>query len=276
VAVSILRMSMPVQYTVRRDSEGFFNYLYNYSDPQEMLRDIAYRELVKQAVHFDYKKIMGEQRREVAEILERLIQQKCNEMELGVEIVFVGLQDVHPPTESEVAATFQDVATAEQQRDTLIQMARIGAARELVAVAGDVERAEKISALILKKGELGTGAEQEREIVDREIQQYMLGDSEAGITPIQGQAGELLHKARADAQDSVNRAAAKANTFQLERIAYEASPRLYKMRKVLETLSEKLDDVRKYVVVVDAEKTNLTIQLDEQESAGLEIIESPQ
>ncbi len=81
--------------------------------------------------------------------------------------------------------------------------------------------------------------------------------------------------AEAGPQDSVNRAAAKANTFQLERVAYEASPRLYKMRKVLEALSEKLDKVRKYVVVVDPEKTNLIIELVEQESAGLEIIESP-
>ena len=48
------------------------------------------------------------------------------------------------------------------------------------------------------------------------------------------------------------------------------------MRKVLEALSEKLDKVRKYVVAVDPEKTNLIIVLDEQESAGLEIIESPQ
>ena len=276
VAVSILRMSMPVQYTVQRDAEGFFNYLYNYSDPQEMLRDISYRELVKQAVHFDYQKIMGEQRAEVTEILERLIQEKCNEMKLGIDIVFVGLQDVHPPTESDVAATFQDVATAEQQRDTLIQMARIEATKELVRVAGNVGRAEKINALILQKDELGTGDELQREILDREIDQYMLGDSEAGIRSIQGDAGELLYKARADAQKSVNRAAAKANTFQLERIAYEASPRLYKMRKVLEALSEKLDNVRKYVVVVDPEKTNLIIVLDEQESAGLEIIESPQ
>ena len=276
VAVSILRMSMPVQYTVKRDSEGFFNYLYNYSDPQEMLRDISYRELVKQAVHFDYQKIMGEQRAEVTAILDRLIQEKCNEMKLGIDIVFVGLQDVHPPTESDVAATFQDVATAEQQRDTLIQMARIEAAKELIKVAGDVGRAEKINALILQKDELGTGDEQQREIVDREIQQYMLGDSEVGIRPIQGEAGELLQIARADAEDSVNRAAAKANTFQLERVAYEASPRLYKMRKVLEALSEKLDNVRKYVVVVDPEKTKLIIVLDEQESAGLEIIESPQ
>ncbi|MCH8965968.1 MAG: hypothetical protein IIB58_13480, partial [Planctomycetes bacterium] len=276
VAVSILRMSMPVQYTVRRDSEGFFNYLYNYSDPQEMLRDISYRELVKQAVHFDYQKIMGEQRAEVTAILERLIQQKCDEMKLGIDIVFVGLQDVHPPTESDVAATFQDVATAEQQRDMLVQMARIGATRELVSVAGNVGRAEKVNDLILQKDELGIDDEQQREILDREIQQYMLGDSEMGIRPIQGEAGELLQIARADAEDSVNRAAAKANTFQLERVAYEASPRLYKMRKVLEALSEKLDNVRKYVVVVDPEKTKLIIVLDEQESAGLEIIESPQ
>ena len=275
VAVSILRMSLPVHYVVRQDGEGFFDYLYNYADPQTMLRDIAYRELVKQAVHFDYQKIMGEQRKEVTETLHRLIQAKCDEMELGLEIVFVGLQDVHPPTENDVAATFQQVATAEQRRDTLIQSAHVGETRELVGVAGDVRRARKLDALIQEKDQLAVDQFDRRRAIDREIERYMLGDLEAGILPVWGEAGEKIQKARADAQDKVSSAAAKVNTFKLERIAYEASPRLYKTRKVLDALSGRLDNVRKYVLLVDPEKTNIIIELHEQDTSGLEIIESP-
>lgn len=275
VAVSILRMSLPVHYTVRHDGEGFFDYLYNYADPQTMLRDIAYRELVKQAVHFDYQKIMGEQRKEVTETLHRMIQAKCDEMELGLEIVFVGLQDVHPPTESDVAATFQQVATAEQRRDTLIQTAHVAETRELVGVAGDLRRAEKLDALIQEKDQLAADQLDRRRAIDREIERYMLGDLEAGILPVWGEAGEKIQVARAEAQDKVSSAAAKVNTFKFERIAYEASPRLYKTRKILDALAGRLDNVRKYVLVVDPEKTNIIIELREQETAGLEIIESP-
>ncbi len=276
VAVSILRMSMPVHYTVRSDPNGFFDYLYNYADPQTMLQDIAYRELVKQAVHFDYQKIMGEQRKEVTDKLQRLIQEKCDEMKLGLEIVFVGLQDVHPPTESDVAATFQKVATAEQQRDTLIQSAWVDYTKELVSVAGDVRRAEKIYEVIEKKDQLSADDVEPRRAIDRELEQYMRGDPDAGISPIRGEAGQTIQEARAEAQDKISRAAAKVNTFRLERVAYEASPRLYKMRKVLQALSGELDKVRKYVVVVDPETTDIIIELVEQESAGLEIIESLQ
>ena len=84
---------------------------------------------------------MGGQRAEVTGVLETFVQKKCDEMALGLEIVFVGLQDVHPPTENDGAAAFQKVATAEQRRDTLIEAARVDYAKELVGVAGRVRRA---------------------------------------------------------------------------------------------------------------------------------------
>lgn len=275
VAVSILRMSMPVQYTVRSDPEGFFDYIYNYAEPRAVLRDIAYRELVKQAVHFDYQKIMGEQRGEVTERLEKLIQEKCDEMELGLKIVFVGLQDVHPPTESEVAATFQKVATAEQQRDTLIKSARVDYTKELVGVTGNVRRAEHIYELLQRRDLLPPDDAEQRQAITRELEQSMLGDLQAGVAPVQGEAGQIIQMALADAHDKINQAAAKVNTFRLELAAYEASPRLYEMRKVLGAISGQLDNVRKFVVVLDPENTNVMIQFVEQEAAGLEIVESP-
>lgn len=274
VAVSILRMSMAVHYRVKDDAAGFFDYLYNYENPQAMLRDIAYRELVKQAVHFDYQKIMGEQRAEVTEKLETFIQKKCDAMALGLEIVFVGLQDVHPPTENDVAATFQKVATAEQQRDTLIEAARVDYAKELVGVAGHVRRAEKLYALIQEKDQLGAQDSERLAAVERDLERYTRGDLDAGILPVLGEAGQRIQLARADAEDEISRALAKVNTFRLERVAFEASPRLYKMRKVLAALSQELDGVRKYVVIVDPENTSVIIEYDERETSGLEIIES--
>ena len=53
---------------------------------------------------------------EAASTLRDRIQAVANARELGVHIVFVGLQDIHPPTGSDVAATYEKVVGAGQSR----------------------------------------------------------------------------------------------------------------------------------------------------------------
>jgi len=307
VAVSVLRISMPVQYHVKKQTEGFKNYIYNFEDPRQMLKDIAYRELCKQAVNFDYKKVMSEERGQVAEKLMENIQSECDRMSLGVDIIYVGLQEVHPPTEGDVAQAFQAVATAQQQKETLIQSAKIVYTGALVATAGEEIRAERIDAFIevkdlvdSKKPEqalqridelLNSSKEKYSELVpirerlasgeeasliveqmETHIRDNMLGNTDKNIMPIRGVAGELLARARANALAKVNNAASLAINFELENKAFQASPRLYKMRKALQILSGELDQVRKYVVMVDATKTNVIIEIDEKDTTGLEIV----
>ncbi len=266
VPVSILRISMPVQYRVRRTEVA--DYLYNYSDPDKMLRDVAARELAREAVHFDYSRIMAEQRGAVASHLKSAIQSKVDELGLGLEVMYVGLQEIHPPTESGVAATFQQVATAEQQRETLIQAARIQYDRELIKVAGDVELAERINNQIERLGGASADAD------DDDLRTMFLGDG--AFLAVQGHAGEVLSRARAESLKSVSAAASKAGTFELELVAYDASPELYKTRKLLHTLSSELDKVRKYVLLVDTEETRIIFEMNEEESAGIEILEQGQ
>lgn len=276
VAVSILRVSMPVQYHVKKSAEGVFDYLYNYKDPAGLLRDIAYRELVKRAVHFDYQGIMGPQRMQAAEELAKAIQRKSDEMRLGFEIMYVGLQDVHPPHEGEVAATFQKVATAEQEKHRLIQEAEIEETIDLNAVAGDVSRARAIDAKIREIDALSPSDSQKHADLDAEVKRLVLGDLEAvpPVYPVRGQAGQALAEARARALQAVQDAAGKAKNFDLELAAFRASPRIYKMRKTLRMLSEEMDGIRKYVIMVDPETTKVIVEFNEMSTSGLEIIDT--
>jgi regulator of protease activity HflC (stomatin/prohibitin superfamily) len=272
VAVSILRVAMPVQYRIRKD--GLIDYLYNYEDPQALLRDIAQRELVKQAVSFDYQRIMAEQRETVSHQLQEDIQARCDDMRLGLEIVFVGLHDIHPPTESQVAATFQKVATAEQQRQALIQRAEIDYAKTLIDTAGDVGRALYIDEIIRRRSALPVEDTTGRQAADDEFRRYMLGDAQTGVQPIRGNSGQILAEARAQAVRMTSEAAAKAATFELELAAYQASPELYMTRKLLQAVSSELDHIRKYVLVVNPETTQVVIELDETQAGGLEILDT--
>jgi regulator of protease activity HflC (stomatin/prohibitin superfamily) len=272
VAVSILRVSMPVQYRVK---DGCLSdYLYNYVEPDRLLRNVAYRELVKQAVNFDYQKIMSEQRESVTKNLASAIQAKSDELGLGLHIVYVALQDIHPPTEDEVAATFQKVAIAEQQRTKLIESAEITYVETVIGASGDVKRGEKLNELIKRKNDLELTDSAERNVVEAEIMKYMHGDPDQGLLPIRGDAGEILARARADAITEISDAAAKAATFDLELSAYRASPELYKQRKLLSEVSGELDSIRKYVLVVDPELTDVVYEVVETEASGLEMIDN--
>ncbi len=267
VPVNILWVSMPVQYRVKSDPEGFADYLYRYDDPELMLRELAYRQLVMEAVNFDYEGIMGAKRAETSAQLHRGIQEKCDQLGLGIELVSVGLEDVHPPTEGDVAKKFQELAMAEQEMNLLEQKALIDKIRQLSAVSADPQLAESIYRMGQQMDQLAGQDGPARQALDQQIRE--------ALDDVGGAAGQRLQEARATAVREVAQAAAKANTFKLELSAFEAAPRLYKMRKVLNTLSGELDNVRKYVVMYDRDQTQLIIELRETENEGLQIIDPP-
>jgi membrane protease subunit HflK len=59
--------------------------------------------------------------------LRRRIQARADELQLGVKILFVGLQDVHPPVQ--VAKAYEDVVGARQKREARILTAQADAVR---------------------------------------------------------------------------------------------------------------------------------------------------
>jgi len=82
----------------------------------------------------DILDIMSVGRLKAAETLKGNIQTKANKLGLGVEILFVGLQDIHPPIGDKtapVAGSFEEVIGAEQEMRANILKAE-GEAAEMV------------------------------------------------------------------------------------------------------------------------------------------------
>jgi hypothetical protein len=70
------------------------------------LKDLATREVViKYLAGIDLNDVLSQGRLEAAQTLRDRIQNSANARSLGAKIIFVGLQDIHPPTASDVAAT---------------------------------------------------------------------------------------------------------------------------------------------------------------------------
>jgi membrane protease subunit HflK len=121
--VNLLSVGMPVQYQI----SDVRAWAYNYSNAGELLKQIATREVVRYLVGVDVNDIMSVARFAAAEELKRRIQARADELRLGVKVLFVGLQDVHPPVQ--VGEAYEKVVGAKQKREADILRARAYATR---------------------------------------------------------------------------------------------------------------------------------------------------
>ncbi len=133
VPVNLLTASIPVQYLIN-DVRAW---AYNHGDPDQLLQDMAYREVVRYFASVDVETIMSVGRRQASQDLAKRIQDAADAAKLGVQIIFVGLQDIHPPMgtkEIQVAGAYEKVIGAEQEREAKILAAQ-GSAFEMLPSA---------------------------------------------------------------------------------------------------------------------------------------------
>jgi membrane protease subunit HflK len=112
--VSLLTTSIPVQYQVTNITA----WVYGHESSSNALLNLATREVVRFLVSVDMTELMSVKRLESAQALVDQIQAAANARNLGVKILHVGLQDVHPPVK--VAPDYQKVVTAIQQKKARI------------------------------------------------------------------------------------------------------------------------------------------------------------
>jgi regulator of protease activity HflC (stomatin/prohibitin superfamily) len=116
--VSLLTVSIPVQFQIT----NLVAWAYNNENPTNLLQDIATREVVRYFVSADLNEVMSLERLETARVLRERIQTAADRRELGAKIIFVGLQDIHPPVK--VAADYEKVIGAIQSMQARILAAR--------------------------------------------------------------------------------------------------------------------------------------------------------
>ncbi len=121
----LLTVNVPVHYRVC-DAVA---YLRHTGDARDALEALGYHELLGVTATHGAFGLMTTERDEVAARLRSGLQAASDRLGLGLEIVFVGLKDVHPPVP--VASAYQDVVSAEEQRVSLVDQARAYAEQTL-------------------------------------------------------------------------------------------------------------------------------------------------
>ena len=110
-AVGLINVSLPVQFQIT----NVLNWAYQNAGQSNLLQDLATRDLARFLAGVDLNALLSSLRLEAAQRLKAEIQADANRHQLGVKILFVGVQDIHPPATSDVAATYEKVVAAGQQ-----------------------------------------------------------------------------------------------------------------------------------------------------------------
>jgi len=136
---SLLTISVPILYRIADPVA----YLKTAKDVEEALADLAERKLMLVVGSRDSFNIMTDGREEIARGLKSALQGETDRFHLGIEVVYVGLKDVHPPVE--VAPAYQEVVSAEEEKETLIDQAGAYRAGALPEAASEADRLKTLA-----------------------------------------------------------------------------------------------------------------------------------
>ncbi|MBR0458683.1 MAG: hypothetical protein IJJ26_05570, partial [Victivallales bacterium] len=167
LSIGLMAAHIPMYYKVR--SKDFYNYYYKHNNPGKTLRNIATRELLSFMAQSDFTEVLGGRRHEAGKILQNRIQKIADEMELGVDIVFVSLAGLHPPVS--VGSAYDNVEAAQETKHQQILLAKAYA-------AGSAPAAQSVRASLINQAEAYkqdrirvSSAEAER--FDRQLKGYL-------------------------------------------------------------------------------------------------------
>lgn len=273
VPVSLVMAAVPVQYRVK----NLYSFIYNHNEPEKVLESICYRELTKYAASAKIEvddeadlesSLLGAGRTKAKEILTSQIQEAVDREQLGIEIVFVGLQGIHPPPE--VATDYQKVVGAVQKRQALILDAHAERNKSLSALVGSVEDAEMLYDLAAKY-------QRAKEQNSSEQLEKLGKDLDTAFAKAKGEIFSTLRKAQGYAFEKATLARATGQRFASQVKAFRSAEEIYKREQRLMVLEEGLEKIRKFIVVTDPnDKQVFIIDLQEKLTPSLYELEGLQ
>jgi len=118
VPVSMITVNIPVEYLIT----NVFAYAYHFADPDAVIRQMIYQAVTRELARRELGDLFSGERAAISRAMREELQRALDTHQLGVEVVFLGLQGVHPPVQ--VAEAFQSVVGAMEEKEAAILEAR--------------------------------------------------------------------------------------------------------------------------------------------------------
>lgn len=253
--VSLVKANVPVHYRVK-DLHAF---LYNHTDPQRTLEAICYQQLTafgaSATIETDSigqgrlaESLLGTGRDRARRVLMDMIQDAADRAGLGVQIVFLGVQGIHPPVE--VVPQYQEVVGAVQQKQALIFNALGQQNEQLCSLVGSVQDAYSLYELAesYQKASQGKG----------DLQQVAAALDRAFGAAV-GEVYQILRKAKAYAYRRAKESYGAGIRFQGQLEAFRAAPRVFSRQQRLEAIAEAIGPIRKYATLAEPNDSQVVI-----------------
>jgi regulator of protease activity HflC (stomatin/prohibitin superfamily) len=117
----LLIIGLNVQYRIGDVAQFGYGKDRCYLDATEYLEVICNRETMQFAARNDMNTLLGSGQREAARQLHRSIQERVDDKQLGIDIVYVAMEAIHPPIK--VAPEFEKVVAALQEKQAKVHSA---------------------------------------------------------------------------------------------------------------------------------------------------------
>ena len=241
--------------------------------PDQRLRHLASAIVTREMLQHEVDQIIGLQRAQLAKTIEQRLREEVEKEQMGIEIVWVGLANAHPPRE--VAEAFNAVAAAVQGAQNQRELGQQEQTRILTEAAGSVAAAQQIVREHAKLEELRLRYQQIRsalqagQATEAQLQeaQIALATQQASLERLVQQAGGIagreLMRARQERWVRENGALAQAVLNPVEYAAYLQAPRYYSFRSYLEVLAQTMPDKRKFMLLTDDASPDIQLNLEE-------------
>jgi membrane protease subunit HflK len=140
VPVNLVSFNVRVEYRIA----DLRQFAYGHAAPGQVLEQAAYRVLTQTAAARGLLDVMGEGRGALAGLVQERLQAEAERLGLGVRVMFVGVEGVHPPTQ--IADAFQSVIGSVEEKEATILAARAEANRILPQAAAEAEQVRATAA----------------------------------------------------------------------------------------------------------------------------------
>lgn len=232
----------------------------------ELLRAIGRRAVTQYLLKLSVDDILALRRTELAADLRAVLEAEYAKLNsgrgAGINILFVGVEGVHPP--QQVATAFERVVESQQLREAAIENAQRVQVETLTRAAGSVASAERVAQMLDELDELkrtGASAEEMGKVrfnIQRELER-------SG-----GEMGSLLISASATRWSRHMDERGRAALYVGQVASFVASPEVYRTGKYFEALAAAMKDARVYIVPDSDGMVRLELQ---DEGAGADIFD---
>ncbi len=257
--VAIVAAEIPMHFVVS-DVEKF-DRLATPEVREPLLRAVGQREAMRYLAGIALEDLLGPRRVEISEALRVEITEAYNAIDAGVEVVFVGIEGVHPPRK--VAANYEGVVKAEQRALARLDSARAEAIQSLTEVVGGVELADSIAASLLELEEMQRAGAAADAIAVKEAEVEKLLDR-AG-----GSAAASIHDARAARWTKHMAERGRAARYRGQAVAYAAAPAIYQAGLYFDALKKSMQDARTYIT---SPEVMMRMQLEDKDT-GVDVFD---